>query len=293
VPDFKFNAKELDEENGMYYFEHRYHAPPTFISRDRYFEKLSFMSPYSYCNNNPVVLIDPNGDFPFGYPQRGVSYYSFRAGAGIGFFAAVQASYKRGIATDRHGMTHFSGYSTMYVANQKLAEGPKGYATDRTSLFGIDVGVAFNYGYSDFSNSFIEDLSIWNPTSNSFSIFPFSKSKVGLDMHGNESNIGFGVGAGLSMNVMGERLNIIESISLSPSEAVKAGEYNHWEVSNSTLKFDEKGSPFFEGQVVSGIVNKTNTGISVISSAEKKDGKYVPTGVWISKEYLKSLNKNE
>ncbi|MDR1793474.1 MAG: hypothetical protein LBR36_08580, partial [Bacteroidales bacterium] len=47
VPDFKFNAKELDEESGMYYFEHRYHAPPTFISRDKYFSKMPSMSPYA------------------------------------------------------------------------------------------------------------------------------------------------------------------------------------------------------------------------------------------------------
>ncbi|MDR1793656.1 MAG: hypothetical protein LBR36_09530, partial [Bacteroidales bacterium] len=33
VPDFKFNGKELDEENGMYYFEARYQSPPVFISR--------------------------------------------------------------------------------------------------------------------------------------------------------------------------------------------------------------------------------------------------------------------
>jgi RHS repeat-associated protein len=62
VPDFKFNAKELDEENGMYYFEHRYHAPPTFISRDKYFSKMPFMSPYAYCANNPVGLVDLTGD---------------------------------------------------------------------------------------------------------------------------------------------------------------------------------------------------------------------------------------
>ena len=36
---YAFNAKELDEENGMYYYSARYYAPPTFISRDPLFEK--------------------------------------------------------------------------------------------------------------------------------------------------------------------------------------------------------------------------------------------------------------
>ncbi|MDR1793262.1 MAG: RHS repeat-associated core domain-containing protein [Bacteroidales bacterium] len=61
VPDFKFNAKELDEENGMYYFEARYQSPPVFISRDPLFEKYFWMSPYAYCGNNPLKYIDPTG----------------------------------------------------------------------------------------------------------------------------------------------------------------------------------------------------------------------------------------
>ncbi|MFA7103325.1 MAG: hypothetical protein WC142_09050, partial [Bacteroidales bacterium] len=39
IPKYSFNAKELDEENGMYYYSARYYAPPTFISRDPMFEK--------------------------------------------------------------------------------------------------------------------------------------------------------------------------------------------------------------------------------------------------------------
>jgi RHS repeat-associated protein len=62
VPDFKFNGKELDEENGMYYFEARYQSPPVFISRDVLFEEKPWMSPYSYCRNNPLNMIDPSGN---------------------------------------------------------------------------------------------------------------------------------------------------------------------------------------------------------------------------------------
>jgi RHS repeat-associated protein len=61
IPDYMFNAKELDEENGMYYYSARYYAPPTFISRDPLFEKYPTMSPYNYCLNNPLRFIDPDG----------------------------------------------------------------------------------------------------------------------------------------------------------------------------------------------------------------------------------------
>jgi RHS repeat-associated protein len=61
VPDFKFNGKELDEENGMYYFEARYQRPPVFISRDPLFEIYPTFSPYAYCANSPLNLIDPSG----------------------------------------------------------------------------------------------------------------------------------------------------------------------------------------------------------------------------------------
>jgi RHS repeat-associated protein len=76
IPRYLFNAKELDEENGMYYYSARYYAPPVFTSRDPLFEKYFWMSPYAYCENNPVNMIDPTGlvagnpsDRPFGRPS--------------------------------------------------------------------------------------------------------------------------------------------------------------------------------------------------------------------------------
>ncbi|MBO4739381.1 MAG: hypothetical protein J5606_07470, partial [Bacteroidales bacterium] len=61
IPKYSFNAKELDEETGMYYYEARYYAPPTFTSRDPLFEKYFWISPYSYCANNPIKYMDPSG----------------------------------------------------------------------------------------------------------------------------------------------------------------------------------------------------------------------------------------
>ena len=61
LPKYSFNAKELDEETGMYYYEARYYKPPVFTSRDPLFEKYFWMSPYAYCANNPMKYVDPSG----------------------------------------------------------------------------------------------------------------------------------------------------------------------------------------------------------------------------------------
>ena len=62
IPKYSFNAKELDEETGMYYYEARYYKPPVFTSRDPMFEKYFWITPYAYCANNPVKYVDPSGE---------------------------------------------------------------------------------------------------------------------------------------------------------------------------------------------------------------------------------------
>ena len=62
IPKYSFNAKELDEETGMYYYEARYYKPPVFTSRDPMFEKYFWMTPYAYCANNPIKYVDPSGN---------------------------------------------------------------------------------------------------------------------------------------------------------------------------------------------------------------------------------------
>ena len=61
LPNYAFNAKELDEETGMYYYEARYYNPPIFISRDPLMSEKPWLTPYHYCSNNPVGRIDPTG----------------------------------------------------------------------------------------------------------------------------------------------------------------------------------------------------------------------------------------
>ena len=61
---YKFNAKELDEETGLYYYGARYYDPRSsvWISVDPLAEEKPWLSSYVYCLNNPLKFIDPDGE---------------------------------------------------------------------------------------------------------------------------------------------------------------------------------------------------------------------------------------
>ena len=60
---YLFNAKELDEETGMYYYGARYYEPriSLWMSTDPLQEKYENISPYIYCANSPIRYTDPKG----------------------------------------------------------------------------------------------------------------------------------------------------------------------------------------------------------------------------------------
>ena len=62
-----YNSKDtrlnIDQETGLYYYGARYYSPTLSIwaSVDPMSDKYPSLSPYAYCANNPVILVDPNG----------------------------------------------------------------------------------------------------------------------------------------------------------------------------------------------------------------------------------------
>lgn len=60
----KFSGKELDENINQYYFGARYYDPALgrFFVTDRFAETYPSLTPYQYAANNPMNLIDVNGD---------------------------------------------------------------------------------------------------------------------------------------------------------------------------------------------------------------------------------------
>jgi RHS repeat-associated protein len=60
---FKFNAKELDDETGNYYYGARYYNPKwnVWLSVDPLAEDAPDWTPYRYGFHNPLRFIDPTG----------------------------------------------------------------------------------------------------------------------------------------------------------------------------------------------------------------------------------------
>ena len=60
---YLFNAKEYDEETGMYYYGARYYEPriSLWMSTDPKEETCPDISSYTYCHNSPINLLDIDG----------------------------------------------------------------------------------------------------------------------------------------------------------------------------------------------------------------------------------------
>ena len=61
---YTFSAKERDAETGLSYFGARYYSSDLsiWLSVDPQAAKYPSLSPYVYCADNPVKLVDPNGE---------------------------------------------------------------------------------------------------------------------------------------------------------------------------------------------------------------------------------------
>jgi RHS repeat-associated protein len=59
----RFNAKELDEETGLYYYGARYYNPmvSVWLGVDPLASVDPDFTPYHFVNNNPIMIIDPDG----------------------------------------------------------------------------------------------------------------------------------------------------------------------------------------------------------------------------------------
>lgn len=78
VQPFKYNGKELDTKNGLNLYDYGARQYDPVLGRwhtmDLMTEKYYKISPYTYCLNNPILLVDPNGIWPtWGGISRGLS----------------------------------------------------------------------------------------------------------------------------------------------------------------------------------------------------------------------------
>lgn len=69
---YRLNSKELDSETGMHYYGARYHHPKlsVWMSVDPLAHLRTWVSPYNFVQNNPILRIDPDGRLDDDYTAK-------------------------------------------------------------------------------------------------------------------------------------------------------------------------------------------------------------------------------
>ena len=108
---YKFNGKEMDSETGLYYYGARYMNPVISIwnTPDALIEAKPFVSSYTYCLGNPILLIDPDGNWERNsngnlVAQRGDNAASYAKYTGYSTDQALSILLANGVTINSNGI---------------------------------------------------------------------------------------------------------------------------------------------------------------------------------------------
>ncbi len=274
---FRFNAKELDAETGNYYYYYgaRYYHPKwsVWLSVDRLASKGPSFTPYSFSHNNPVMLVDPDGNWPFWLGVT-TTYSEARISLGAGVLGA-HAVVQSGVARDEVGKTHFTN-STNVVFNT---------LNDKTETLALGGMISVMGGVSQ---DFDTETYLGQSFESSASVTAGAAYGWSVSVSAGERGVGVSAGAGLGAEVTKFPTETLESISLSWDEAdqvdTKATRGNtKWHVGEKR-KLDV-GTGTYVGKVSIGAgKDRVNTDILIYS----RDGK-----TWMSKQYENLAREEE
>lgn len=132
---YKFNAKELDAETGLYYYGARYYNPKlsAWYGVDPLAEDYPSWSPYVYTLNNPIKYIDPDGKSVWP-PAKGTE--GQRLSDGDGDFIYTGGKWYRdngafiGAFTNRYDSVGGGGGSSSYDGKSMLPSSNYDYTYD-------------------------------------------------------------------------------------------------------------------------------------------------------------------
>ncbi len=117
---FTFSAKEKDLETGLSYFGSRYYSSDLsiWLSVDPMSGKYPSTSSYAYCRNNPIILIDPDGEFDTRAEAR-----QYR-----------KEHHTGGIIKKNSGKDNFSGNYSIYNKREHVSYTKPQYVEDDASI---------------------------------------------------------------------------------------------------------------------------------------------------------------
>ena len=108
---YKFNGKEMDAETGLYYYGARYMNSVISIwnTPDALIEAKPFVSSYTYCLGNPILLIDPDGNWERNsngnlVAQRGDNVASYAKYTGYSTDQALAILLANGVTINSNGI---------------------------------------------------------------------------------------------------------------------------------------------------------------------------------------------
>ena len=158
---YLFNAKELDEETGMYYYGARYYDPrlSLWMSCDPLGEKEARFSSYNFVSNNPLNRIDPIGltDYKVGGEIRTINdgHNNLKMNVDKAEFAKLELAFaRRGNSYERlmNSLSVKNGYTTYAQYRDK----------DATNGYGLSITI-HRPGGASYSEWSIQNRSTLSP----------------------------------------------------------------------------------------------------------------------------------
>ena len=143
---YLFNAKEFDEETGLYYYGARYYDPrlSVWMSTDLKEAKYPGLSTYCYSFNNPIRLKDYDGNEPITAIIEGVT--AFAVSAGVDFVSnwiLEGTDYKTAFRSISWGAAAVDGLATcglsLFVSGSGTAKTMAKIANSKAGEFTIDI----------------------------------------------------------------------------------------------------------------------------------------------------------
>jgi RHS repeat-associated protein len=262
---YRFNAKEQDPETGIHYYGARYYNPETtvWLSVDKMASLGPNISPYAFSHNNPVMKVDPDGNWPFWLGVT-TTFFEARVSIGVGVLGA-HAIVQSGVARDEVGKTHFTNRTTVGFNTLKGRDATLALGAMASAMGGV-------------SQDFDTETYLGQSFESSASVTAGAAAGLSVSLSAGERGVGVSAGIGYGAEVSMYETETVESISLTWDQSdnvnSKATSGNtSWSVGNKRRLADGT----WVGRVSIGVGKDKVTTDTLIYSTDEK--------TWMSRQY--------